>query len=222
MPATLTASDRKALIRFASNLPNGDEHRRAILAAVAKQAGPKVTRTKEGFKVTGGDWPQFIIDQIVKGPYFPASRPPDKVDGTAQYQVKLRSPDALCLSEGDIQMQWRTPAALEGNATSAYFDPMGRSLEEFTKLLGRRSEVSVKGGQYLVQFASPAGRQPVEGLIRIDIGRSSIFKKVPLTELKRDGVLEDAPVQIGGSKVGTVLIPKGLAPDLNDLRGLFQ
>jgi hypothetical protein len=40
--------------------------------------------------------------------------------------------------------------------------------------------------------------------------------------MKRDGVLEDAPVQIGGSKVGTVLIPKGLAPELNDLRGLFR
>lgn len=197
---------------------------RRLLAAegVSKQAGPKVTRTKEGFRVVGGDWPQFILDQIIEGPFFPASRPPDKVEGAARYQVKLRSPDALCLSEGDVQMLWRTPASLEESAASAYFDPMGRSLEEFTKLLGRRSEVSTKGGKYHVQFASSIDRQPVEGLVRIDVEGSSMFQKIPLTEMKRDGVLEDAPVQIGGSKVGTVLIPKGLAPELNDLRGLFR
>ena len=222
MSKRLTASDRKALIRLASDLPNGDEHRRAILAAVAKQAGPKVTRTNDGFKVMGGDWPQFIIDQVISGPYFPASRPPDKVEGTAHYQVKLRAPDALCLSYGDIQMLWRTPASLEGSAVTAYFDTMGRSLEEFTKLLSRRSEVSVKGGQYLVQYAAPAGREPVEGLVRMDDPKWSMFKKIPLTELKQEGVLEDAPIQIGGANVGTVLVPKGLAPELGDLRGLFK
>jgi len=197
---------------------------RRLLAAegVPKQAGPKVTRTKQGFRVEGGDWPQFILDLVIKGTHFPASRPPDKVEGTANYTVKLRSPDALCLPEGDIQMLWRTPASLVGSAASAYFDPMGRSLEEFTELLDRRSMVSAKGGKYHVQFASSIDRQPVEGLIRIDVTRSSMFKKIPLTELKRDGVLEDAPVQIGGSKVGTVLIPKGLAPELGDLRGLFN
>jgi hypothetical protein len=189
---------------------------------VAKQAGPKVTRTKNGFKVVGGDWPQFIIDQIVNGPYFPASRPPDKVEGTAHYQVKLRAPDALVLQETGLSMLWRTPASLEGNAGAAYFDTMGRSLEEFTKLFSRRSEVSAKGGKYHVQGAQPEGRQPVEGLVRIDTDRSSMFQKIPLTELKQDGVLEDAPIQIGGANVGTVLVPKGLAPELGDLRGLFK
>jgi hypothetical protein len=192
------------------------------LAAVAKQAGPKVTRTKDGFIVVGGDWPQFILDQVTKGPYFPASRPPDKVEGTAHYQVKLRAPDALVLQETVLSMLWRTPASLEGNAERAYFDTMGRSLEEFTKLLNRRSVVSTKGGKYHVQYASPEARQPVEGLVRIDIGRSSMFQKIPLTELKREGVLEDAPIQIGGANVGTVLVPKGLAPELGDLRGLFK
>jgi hypothetical protein len=192
------------------------------LAAVAKQAGPKVTRTKDGFIVVGGDWPQFILDQVTKGPYFPASRPPDKVEGTAHYQVKLRAPDALVLQETVLSMLWRTPASLEGNAERAYFDTMGRSLEEFTKLLNRRSVVSAKGGKYHVQYASPEARQPVEGLVRIDIGRSSMFQKIPLTELKREGVLEDAPIQIGGANVGTVLVPKGLAPELGDLRGLFK
>jgi len=222
MPKTPTASERSALIRLASSLPNGDEHRRAILAAVAKQAGPKVTRSKGGFEVEGGDWPRFILDQVIKGPYFPASRPPDKVEGTAHYQVKLRSPDALCLSYGDIQMLWGTPVSLERNAKTAYFDPMGRSLEDFTELFGRTSVVSVKGGKYHVQFAASIDRQPVEGLIRIDDGRWGMSKKIPLTELKRDGVLEDAPIQIAGAKVGTVLVPKGLAPELGDLRGLFN
>jgi hypothetical protein len=222
MSKTPTASERSALIRLASSLPNGDGHRRAILAAVSKQAGPKVTRSKGGFEVKGGDWPQFILDLVIKGPYFPASRPPDTVEGIAHYHVRLRSPDAWCLSYGDIQMLWRTPVSLEEGAKTAYFDPMGRSLEDFTALFGRTSVVSVKGGKYHVQFANPINRQPVEGLIRIDDERWGLDKKAPLTELKRDGVLEDAPVQIGGSKVGTVLVPKGLAPELGDLRGLFK
>ena len=196
-----------------------------LLAAegISKQAGPKVSRTRDGFEVVGGDWPQFIIDQHVDGINYPADRPPGKVEGTAHYSVKLRYPDALVLQLGDLTMSWKSrPAVLVGTVEWATFDPMGRSLEDFTDLFSRRAEISLKGGLYHVHYVVSVGRKPVEGLVSLTFGKSSLFKKIPLAALKRDGVLEDAPVQIGGAKVGTVLIPKGLAPDLNDLRGLFD
>ena len=38
MPKTLTASDRKSLIRLASSLPAGSEERRTILSGIKKKA----------------------------------------------------------------------------------------------------------------------------------------------------------------------------------------
>ena len=42
MARTLTASDRKSLIRLASTLPKGSPERKAILAGLSKSANPKV------------------------------------------------------------------------------------------------------------------------------------------------------------------------------------
>jgi len=51
MSKTLTASDRKSLIRLASSLPAGDEMRRAILSGLTQTAG----RTWGG-PDAGKDW----------------------------------------------------------------------------------------------------------------------------------------------------------------------
>lgn len=209
---------RTKIIRLAHENKGLRSH---LLPLVQKQAGPRVTRTREGFAVEGGQWPQFILDSIINGSYFAAERPPDKVEGTASYLVKPRSPDALCRSKGDIEMIWRSPTRLTGTAAMAYFEPMGRSLKDFTELFGPRSQVSLKGGRYQVQYAAP-NRNPVEGLVQITMGSSSMYQKMLLADMKRDGVLEDASIQIGGTQVGTVLIPKGLSPILEDLRGLFK
>ena len=212
---------RARVIRLASSNPELRPH---LLPLVQKQAGPKVTRAREGFIVEGGDWPQFIIDNITQGRLFAAQRPPDMVEGTANYHVKPRSPDVLCSWNAEIPMFWGSPTTLVNAASMAYFEPMGRSLEDFTKLImgaNPRAKVSTKGSLYQVQYADP-GRNPIKGLVQITEGPSSMYQKIPLVNLKRDGVVVDAPIQIGGTLVGTVLIPKGLAPGLEDLRGLFK
>jgi len=48
MSRTLTASDRKSLIRLASTLPSGSAERKAILAGLKKSASSKVAAMSSG------------------------------------------------------------------------------------------------------------------------------------------------------------------------------
>jgi len=69
MPRKITASDRKNLIRLASEMPKGSPERKAILAGLKKEASPYISfdGLKEGLEALGIPVKRIDLDMLNLG-----------------------------------------------------------------------------------------------------------------------------------------------------------
>jgi hypothetical protein len=201
-----------------------------VVAFLGKQGSASVVRTRDGFAVSGGDWPKALVEALVQDRFFPVSSwNPDKVSGTAEFTMKVRGESALVFYKSPMKLSWSKPVNLTGTAGEATFSlkGMGLSKAEFEyffkeQFSDRTKVISLSNTEAHLQHVNSAKRgKPVEGLISLVLN-PSLSVSVPTVNLKRDGILKDAKVQIDGKAVGSVLVPAGLDPILDDLRGLFN
>ncbi len=200
------------------------------LAAQDRRASRQVTRTRDGFQIQDRKYPPSVLKGMLSRMEGSVGRLPDDTTGEVLYTVKLRAGSALVFVPKPVTCTWRKPTEVMGLGLpngvfdkATLLDAAGtETIEEAVQQLFQRAAITGQDGRTVsLESIRPRGRDPVPGLMALSMRSSGMAQKVPLADMKRDGILTDAPIKVGGSNVGTVLVPVGLDPVLDDLRGLF-
>lgn len=200
------------------------------LAAQERRASRQVTRTRDGFQIQDRSYPPSVLKGILSRMESSVGRLPDNTTGEVIYTVKLRGGSALVFVPNPVTCSWRKPTEVTSmGIPNGVFDKATllaaagtETIEEAVQQLFQRTAITGQDGRTIsLESIRPKGRDPVPGLIELSMRPSGLAQKVPLVDLKKDGILTDAPVKIGSHTVGTVLVPVALDPVLEDLQGLF-